>query len=176
TGDLTHRKLVPALYSVSCGGLLTDGFAVVGFARRDWTADTFRSEMRAGVNEFSRRRPVTDETWERFGPNLDFVPGEFDDSAAYQRLKARLEELDRTHGTRGNRLFYLATPPANFAAILKQLQAAGMIARPFAEPWTRVILEKPFGRDYESAVALNSLVAKVLDESQTFRIDHYLGK
>jgi glucose-6-phosphate 1-dehydrogenase len=104
------------------------------------------------------------------------VTGEFDDPAAYQRLAKRLEELDKTRGTKGNRLFYLATSPSDFPTILHRLQAAGLIARPHTEPWTRVIVEKPFGRDYESALALNGLVGRVLDESQTFRIDHYLGK
>jgi glucose-6-phosphate 1-dehydrogenase len=176
TGDLTRRKLVPALYNLTYGGSLTEPFAAVGFARRDWNADSFRAEMRAGVDSFSRRKPVDPATWEKFGPRLDFVRGEFDDASAYQRLGARLAEIDDRAGTRGNRLYYLATTPSDFPTILHRLQAAGLIARPHSEPWTRVIVEKPFGRDYESALALNALVGKVLDESQTFRIDHYLGK
>ncbi len=176
TGDLTRRKLVPALYNLAVGGSLPEGFAAVGFARREWSREVFEHEMLAGVNQFSRRRPADDEAWRRFGPALDFVSGSFDDPEAYRRLAARLERHDAERGTAGNRLFYLATPPSDFPTILHRLQGAGMIARPHAEPWSRVIVEKPFGRDLESAQALNGLVARVLDESQTFRIDHYLGK
>ena len=176
SGDLTRRKLVPALYNLAVGGLLPDAFAVVGFARREWSREVFEHEMLGGVNEFSRRRPAEDGVWERFGRFLDYVPGEFDDPAAYQQLAQRLQRIDAERGTQGNRLFYLATPPSEFPTILHRLQAAGLIGRPHSEPFTRVILEKPFGRDLESAQALNALVGRVLDESQTFRIDHYLGK
>jgi len=176
TGDLTRRKLVPALYNLAVGNSLPEGFATVGFARREWSREVFEHEMLAGVNEFSRRRPADPAVWERFGRSLDFVSGAFDDPEAYARLARHLAEVDRDRGTRGNRLYYLATPPADFPTILHRLQGAGLIARPHAEPWTRVIVEKPFGRDLESALALNALVGRVLDESQTFRIDHYLGK
>jgi len=176
TGDLTRRKLVPALYNLSLGGSLPEAFAAVGFARREWSREVFEHEMLAGVNEFSRRRPADPDAWARFGPALDFVSGSFDDPAAYQRLATRLSAIDAERGTQGNRLYYLATPPGDFSTILHRLQTAGLVARPHAEPWTRVIVEKPFGRDLESAQALNGLVGRVLDESQTFRIDHYLGK
>ena len=176
TGDLTRRKLVPALYNLAVGESLPAQFATVGFARREWSREVFEHEMLAGVNEFSRRRPADPSAWGRFGPSLDFVTGTFDDPEAYQRLAQRLETIDRERGTLGNRLYYLATAPSDFPTILHRLHAAGLIARPQAEPWTRVILEKPFGRDLESAQALNALVGRVLDESQTFRIDHYLGK
>jgi len=176
TGDLTRRKLIPALYNLAFGNSLPESFAVVGFARREWSKEAFEHEMLADVNEFSRRKPADPKVWDRFGPKFDYVIGEFHDAAAYQKLAQRLEAIDRERGTQGNRLFYLATPPSEFSTILHRLQAAGMIARPHAEPFTRVILEKPFGRDLESARALNGLVGRVLDESQTFRIDHYLGK
>ena len=176
SGDLTKRKLVPALYNLAFGRSLSANFAAVGFARRDWSADAFREAMRAGVNEFSRRKPVDPAVWEEFAPRLDFVQGEFHDPAAYLRLAQRLQAIDQALGTEGNRLYYLATPPTDFPTILHRLQAAGLIARPNEGAWTRVILEKPFGRDEESAHALNLLVGRVLDESQTFRIDHYLGK
>ncbi len=176
SGDLTRRKLIPALYNLAFGNSLPDAFAVVGFARREWSKEAFEHEMLSDVNEFSRRKPADPKVWERFGPKLDYVAGEFHDPAAYQRLAQRLDVIDRERGTQGNRLFYLATPPSEFSTILHRLQTAGLIAKPHGEPFTRVILEKPFGRDLESARALNGLVGRVLDESQTFRIDHYLGK
>jgi glucose-6-phosphate 1-dehydrogenase len=176
TGDLTRRKLFPALYNLAYGRSLPEQFAAVGFARRDWSSDAFREAMRSGIDEFSRRKPVDDAVWDEFGPRLEYVQGEFHDPAAYQKLGERLAALDQARGTEGNRLFYLATPPSDFPTILHRLQGAGLIAKPGDASWTRVILEKPFGRDEESAQALNGLVARVLDESQTFRIDHYLGK
>jgi len=176
TGDLTRRKLVPALYNLECSRLLPRAFAVLGFARRPWTNDQFQDEMYAGVGQFSRRRPVDPEIWARFGPQLEFCSGAFDDPAAYARLARRLRQLDEERGTQGNHLYYLATPPADFATILHRLQTADLILRPGEASWSRVIVEKPFGRDLESARALNALIGSVLDESQTFRIDHYLGK
>ncbi|MEO5618633.1 MAG: glucose-6-phosphate dehydrogenase [Candidatus Eisenbacteria bacterium] len=176
SGDLARRKLVPALYSLAVGESLPAQFAVVGFARREWSREVFEHEMLGGVNEFSRRRPADPEVWGRFGPSFDYVTGSFDDPEAYQRLARQLEIIDRERGTMGNRLYYLAASAGDFPTILHRLQAAGLLAKPHAKPWTRVILEKPFGRDLESAQALNALVGRVLDESQTFRIDHYLGK
>ncbi len=176
TGDLTRRKLVPALYNLAFGKSLPVRFAAVGFARRPWSAEQFRDEMRAGIDAFSRRRPVDPAVWETFAPRLEFVSGEFDDPAAYARLAGLLDTLDRERGVQGNRLFYLAVPPSDFATILHRLKTARLIYPPGNEAFSRVILEKPFGRDLESARALNALVASVLDESQTFRIDHYLGK
>src|SRR4029079_4643012 len=176
TGDLTRRKLIPALYNVWSGSSLRDPLVVVAFARREWSKEAFQHEMLSDVNEFSRRKPADPKVWDRFGPKLHYVQGEVHDPAAYQRLAQQLARIDQELGTQGNRLFYLATPPSEFATILHRLKEAGMIAKPHGEPSTRVILEKPFGRDLESAKALNSLVAHVLDESQTFRIDHYLGK
>jgi glucose-6-phosphate 1-dehydrogenase len=176
TGDLTRRKLVPALYNLAVSELLPERFAALGVARRPWGSDGFRTEMRSGIDEFSRRRPVDGAVWKRFGPQLEYCEGAFEDPAAYARLGERLEALDRERGLEGNRLYYLAVPPSEFSTILHRLKGAGLIHPPGEGPFTRVILEKPFGRDLESARALNGLVARVLDESQTFRIDHYLGK
>jgi glucose-6-phosphate 1-dehydrogenase len=130
----------------------------------------------SGVEEFSRVKPVDRAVWARLASAARFVPGEFDDPAGYQRLAQVLGELDLERGLQGNRLFYLAAPPGEFATILHRLKAAGLLHPPGEQPWSRVIVEKPFGRDFESARALNGLIASVLDETQTFRIDHYLGK
>ncbi|MFN8589472.1 MAG: glucose-6-phosphate dehydrogenase [Candidatus Eisenbacteria bacterium] len=175
TGDLTKRKLMPALYNLAAGGHVRDRFAAVGCARRAWTREEFASQMRAGVDEFSRTK-LDPAVWEWLEPRLDYVAGDFDDPATYARLSAALAELDRKLGTAGNRLFYLAVPPDEFGKILRHLRDAGLIVPPGSSTFSRVIVEKPFGRSLETARALNGLVADVLDESQTFRIDHYLGK
>ena len=175
TGDLTRRKLMPALYNLAAGGHLPPSFATVGCARRGWSAGEFRSRMREGVREFSRSG-LSDPVWDGLAPALEFVTGDFADPATYVRLREVLAAIDAGHGTLGNRLFYLAVPPDEFRAILLGLRNAGLIAAPNGPTFTRVILEKPFGRSAETARELNALVASVLDESQTFRIDHYLGK
>jgi glucose-6-phosphate 1-dehydrogenase len=175
TGDLTRRKLMPALYNLAVNGRLSEHFVVVGVARTEQGAEDFRDGMRAAVSEHSRRKLDT-EVWHRFAPALDYLPGEFGDAQTFERLSMRLQQLDYQRDLKGNRLFYLATPPSEFGPILKALRTAGLIRPPGQESWTRVIIEKPFGRDLESARALNALVAEILDESQTFRIDHYLGK
>jgi glucose-6-phosphate 1-dehydrogenase len=175
TGDLAHRKLVPALFQLARRGDLPSECAIVGFARRDWTDAELRAEYektlaRDGGPEF---RAV----WGQFARRLFFTPGTFDDPAAYERLGQTLEQLDRTHGTRGNRVYYLAVAPEFFATIVEHLGQAGLVS-PWQQehPWSRVVIEKPFGRDLVSARALNREVSRVLDESQVYRIDHYLGK
>jgi glucose-6-phosphate 1-dehydrogenase len=176
SGDLTRRKLVPALYNLAVGRLLPERFAALGFARRALGTEGFREDLRRGIADFSRRKPIDTNVWKDFGHTLEYCEGEFADPAAYERLSARLAALDRERGLDGNRLYYLAVPPSDFPTILHRLKSAGLIQAPDGGPWTRVIVEKPFGRDLESARALNGLIARVLDESQTFRIDHYLGK
>ncbi len=175
-GDLTRRKLLPALYNLALPGFLPERFAAVGVGRRPWSDDAFRGEMERAVGEFSRTDGVDPEVWHAFAAKLSFVEGDFDDPATYRRLARKLEALDRDGALAGNRLFYLATPPGEFPTILQRLKAEGLILPPGGDAWSRVIVEKPFGRDLESARALNGLLARVLDESQTFRIDHYLGK
>jgi len=175
SGDLARRKLVPALYNLAAGGNLPSHFAAVGCARRPWSADEFRTQTRAGVGEFSRT-PLAAPVWDALAPYLDYVSGDFGAPETYQRLKTTLAGLDESVGTAGNRLFYLAVPPDEFPLILTGLQRAGLIVPPGGPSFTRVIVEKPFGRSLETARELNALVAGVLDESQTFRIDHYLGK
>ena len=175
TGDLTHRKLMPALYKLARAGHLPAESAIVGYARRDWDDAKFRDEVKGPLE-----KAVGDgfaEVWPQFAPRLFFAGGTFDDDAAYAKLKAKLEEIDAKHGTQGNRLYYLAVAPEYFATIIEHLGKAGLIADPHAErPWTRVVIEKPFGHDLKSARALSRDLVRVLDESQTYRIDHYLGK
>jgi glucose-6-phosphate 1-dehydrogenase len=176
TGDLTRRKLVPALYNLARAGHLPAEFAVVGFARSAGEDKAFREELRAGVEEFSRTG-IDAATWEAFAAGISSLRAGYDDPDGYRRLGERLEALDRERGTAGNRLFYLATPPNVTANIATQLGAAGLV-RPSGEdgPWSRIVIEKPFGHDLDSAHALNQAVGKVFNESQVFRIDHYLGK
>jgi glucose-6-phosphate 1-dehydrogenase len=175
TGDLTHRKLVPALYHLARGGNLPPECAIVGFARRDWTDAQFLAELEKSLSK--NGDPDFAEFWPQFASRIVFAQGTFDDPAAYARLKQRLDELDSTHGTRGNRLYYLAVAPEYFSTIIEQLGHAGLIYSSQQEaPWSRVVIEKPFGHDLASARALNRDVTSVLDESQVYRIDHYLGK
>jgi glucose-6-phosphate 1-dehydrogenase len=176
TGDLTRRKLMPAIVSLMCKGFIEEGFAVIGVARRELSRDAFADVVIKGIQEFAPDLMKQREQVESLKRRLDYVSGEFGDPAVYERLKAALERADREHGTDGNRLFYLATPPSEFDDILTRLKAAGMIADPTQHQWTRVVIEKPFGHDLTTAMELNRLVSRVLAESQTFRIDHYLGK
>ena len=174
SGDLTKRKLIPALYNLAQSHLLSPNFAVVGFALDDLNDETFREHIGKGVHEFATG-PVDSDLWHWFEDRLYFVGGDFQDPEGYGRLQARLAQVDQKHGTRGNRLYYLATVPTLFPVCVKQLGAAGM-QREEAGQWRRVIIEKPFGRDLESARALNKDVREVLKEGQIYRIDHYLGK
>jgi glucose-6-phosphate 1-dehydrogenase len=172
SGDLTRRKLVPALYSLARERLLPSGFAIVGMARRPLA---FAADMREAVGQFARRRPVDDALWESFGGAISYVSGDFDDPAAYERLRVHLDEIDLARGTRGNRVFYISTPPESFETILRQLGKARLIS-PSERPFTRVILEKPFGRDLDTAIDLNRRLLDVFREHEIYRIDHYLGK
>jgi glucose-6-phosphate 1-dehydrogenase len=176
TGDLAHRKLAPALYRLAVEGQLPAEYAIVGVARRDWTDDQFREEIRKTLEKEGGADFAT--TWPRFAEHLAFSKGVFDNPADFQRLKAKLEALDASHGTRGNRLFYLAVAPEYFSTIVDQLGKAEMIQPAYQEsgPWTRVVIEKPFGHDLASALALSRDLSRVLDETQVYRIDHYLGK
>ena len=175
SGDLTKRKLVPALYNLELEGLLPHNFGVVGFARRPIPDTEFRAQMLDGINKFSRNRPAQPQVWEAFAPKLHYCEGNFDDPQAYQGLKALLDHLDKEHGTSGSRLFYLATAPEYFPIIIEQLGAAGLNESP-AGGWVRVIIEKPFGRDLGSARELNTIAKSAFREEQVYRIDHYLGK
>jgi len=180
SGDLTRRKLMPALYNLAWARQLPGGFAVVGVARRDKTDESFRAEMKEAVSQFSRRKPIDAAAWADFERGIRYVRGDAGDASTYEALRSHLERVDAERGTRKNRLFYLAVPPAEFGPIVEGLRASRLVADPSQEraggPWTRVVFEKPFGHDLASARALNDAVASAFAESQVFRIDHYLGK
>ncbi|HXX70597.1 MAG TPA: glucose-6-phosphate dehydrogenase [Polyangiaceae bacterium] len=177
SGDLTRRKLLPALYNLAVSRLLPPGMSVLGFALPEMSEDRFRSSMHDAVAEFSRRKPVDEAVWGDFASRLHYMSGKFEDPHNFARLRAKLDELDRTNGTGGNRIYYLAVPPSAFRVVSANLAGAGLVANP-EEPtsYTRIIVEKPFGRDLASSDALNADLHRVFDESQIFRIDHYLGK
>lgn len=178
TGDLTARKLIPALYNLNKEGQLPSHFACVGFARREKKHDDFRVEMKDAINQFSRTKPIDHEIWDSFSKQIYYHPSEFHDDAGYERLADLLKKLDSSHGTKGNRVFYLSTQPSFFPLIIEKLNQHNLIYKPGEnqEKWSRVIIEKPFGEDLESAKALQKEISKYLDESQIYRIDHYLGK
>jgi glucose-6-phosphate 1-dehydrogenase len=174
TGDLTQRKLIPALYNIAADGDLPAALTVVGFARREKTDEQFRQELGEAARKFSRQA-VGDELWKSFEQRLFYHCSEFGDDEGYKRLAARLDEIDRDRGTRGNRLFYLAVAPAEFEGIMQKLYAFGL-NHAVRGSWARVIVEKPFGIDLPSARELNQVVNHAFPERDTFRIDHFLGK
>jgi glucose-6-phosphate 1-dehydrogenase len=177
SGDLTQRKLIPGLYSLAHEGLLPPGQTIVGFARAEMSDDEFRNAMREACEKHARVRPVDDAIWENFARGLFYVRGEFDEPEAYNRLRSRLHDLDRARGTGGRRIYYLAVPPQFFGTIAEFLSAEEMITDPErGGPFTRVIVEKPFGRDLPTARELNRVAVSAFRERQVFRIDHYLGK
>lgn len=175
SGDLTKRKLVPGLYSLAQQKLLPAEFAIVGVARHVMSDEEFRGAMREAVEKYGEEKRVDDAVWESFASGLFYMAGEFSDAEVFKSLRVKLEQLDVERGTAGNRLFYLSTAPSFFGLISKQLGAAGL-AKPKDKAWTRVIVEKPFGHDLESARQLNAELASVFHEDQVYRIDHYLGK
>jgi glucose-6-phosphate 1-dehydrogenase len=172
-GDLTKRKLLPALYNLRANGLLPRDFAIVGVARRALDDEGYREHATAALREFATR-PVEDALWAEYGPRIHYVKGDFEEAGTYAAIGSALAHAARAHGTAGNAIFYLATPPGEFAPIVRGIGAAGL-GREDAG-WRRVVVEKPFGRDLASAVALNRDLAGVLREDQIYRIDHYLGK
>ncbi|MBV9492751.1 MAG: glucose-6-phosphate dehydrogenase [Acidobacteria bacterium] len=177
SGDLTQRKLIPGLYSLAHDGLLPAGQTIVGFSRSDYTDDEFRKLMREACDKHARTRPVDDAIWENFAKGLFYVRGNFDEHQAYVELKKRLGEFDKTRGTGGRRIYYLAVPPDYFPLICELLGKEQMVNDPEKDgPYTRAIIEKPFGHDLESARELNRVAVSTFRERQLFRIDHYLGK
>ncbi len=178
TGDLTARKLMPALYNLAKEGLLPLHFTCVGFARRDKTDELFRSEMKEAVQKYSRTQPLDEALWENFEEKLFYHRSEFDQDKGYKDLNKKLKELDQKFNTEGNRVYYLATQPSFFPTIVEKLSTHKLVypENSSTEAWSRVIIEKPFGHDYASAMNLQSHISKYLREKQIFRIDHYLGK
>jgi glucose-6-phosphate 1-dehydrogenase len=174
TGDLSRKKLMPAVYDLANRGLLPPGFALVGFARRDWADQDFEAEVHAAVKQYARTH-FDEDVWRQLREGIRFVQGEFDDDSAFDRLKETLDELDRTRGTMGNHAFYLSIPPKSFPVVTEQLRRSGL-AEQVDGQWRRVVIEKPFGSDLKTARELNDVVESVFPADSVFRIDHYLGK
>ena len=175
TGDLSRRKLIPALYNLDREGMLPPNFAVCAYARREYTDQTFRDYLKDAVAKYSRQRPGDD--WNEVAGRIFYVQGDLDDDAGYQRLKQRLAKIETYAGTAGNRLYYLAVGPEHVGAIADGLGRATLLKRAHSgKPWARVVVEKPIGHDLASARALIEQVGVHATEEQTFRIDHYLGK
>src|SRR6187200_3283028 len=174
TGDLSRKKLMPAVYDLANRGLLPPGFSLLGFARRDWEDQDFAQVVHDSVREHARTE-FREEVWQQLAEGMRFVPGDFDDDTAFKQLRSAMEELDASRGTSGNYAFYLSVPPKFFPKVVRQLKKHGL-ALPPEGSWRRAVIEKPFGRDLASARELNALVHDVFDPEQVFRIDHYLGK
>jgi len=175
TGDLTHRRLLPALVNLRRAGLLPAGSAVLGFARRPYTDEAFRAEMATAIAEHSRLA-IEPALWADFAGGLFYQQGDFNDAAAYRALVERLDRIDAQRGTGGNRLFYLAAPPSAYTPIVEHLGRVALDRQARGGGWARIVIEKPFGHDTASAAALNRAVLRVFSEQQVYRIDHYLGK
>lgn len=177
SGDLTKRKLIPALYNLACANLLPTGFAVIGFAFSPMTDDSFRAEMKEWVMNSPEASVFRQDIWDKFAANLHYITGDFEKPDGYHELKKRLEELDSSHGCCGNRLFYCATSPSFYGTIGRNLGKYGLLTpQEDKTTWTRIIIEKPFGVNLKSAVDLNETLHRIFREEQLYRIDHYLGK
>ena len=174
TGDLARKKLMPAIYDLANRGLLPPGFSLVGFARRDWADQDFGQIVHDSVRDHART-PFREDVWKSLAEGIRFVPGTFDDDAAFDTLAATVHELEQARGTGGNLAFYLSIPPGFFAQVCQQLDRSGL-AHSDGRSWRRVVIEKPFGHDLASARELNAIVESVFPADSVFRIDHYLGK
>lgn len=174
TGDLSRKKLMPAVYDLANRGLLPPGFSLVGFARRDWEDQDFGKVVHDAVREHART-PWSEDVWQQLAKGIRFVSGEFGDDAAFDRLRETIEKLDKERGTNGNHAFYLSIPPKAFPIVTQQLSRSGL-ADPKPDQFRRVVIEKPFGHDLQSARELNEVVESVFPADSIFRIDHYLGK
>ena len=176
TGDLTRRKIIPALFDLKLQNLLPEKFVIVAFARRDKTDESFRDEIKEAVKEFAPKLPADGKEWDEFAQSVFYHRSTLDDASGYTKLGERLTELDEKHGTGGNRLFYIATPPENFKEIVQNLGQAKLNEPGNDKAWARLIIEKPFGTDLGTAHDLNATLAESFTEEQIYRIDHYLGK
>ncbi len=174
TGDLARKKLMPAIYDLANRGLLPPGFSLVGFARRDWADQDFGQIVHDSVRDHART-PFREDVWKSLAEGIRFVPGTFDDDAAFDTLAATVHDLEQARGTGGNLAFYLSIPPGFFAQVCQQLDRSGL-AHSDGRSWRRVVIEKPFGHDLASARELNAIVESVFPADSVFRIDHYLGK
>lgn len=178
TGDLTARKLIPALYNLRRDRLLPDKFHCIGVARRPISDEETRASLREAVVKFSRTQPIDEAIWTDFEKNISYQTAAFEDDQGYCALKKRIEDVEREFGIGGNRVFYLSTAPSFFPTIIEKLSTNALIynVREGGTSWSRVIIEKPFGHDSTSAMELQAHISRYLDESQIYRIDHYLGK
>ena len=174
TGDLSRKKLMPAVYDLANRGLLPPGFSLVGFARRDWEDQDFEQVVHDAVKAYARTE-YREEVWKQLAQGIRFVSGEFGDDAAFEHLKETVEKLDEERGTMGNHAFYLSIPPKAFPEVTEQLRRSGL-ADASEGQWRRVVIEKPFGSDLKTARELNAVVESVFPADSVFRIDHYLGK
>ena len=176
TGDLAHRKVMPAIYQLLRTNLLPAEFSVVAVARRPYSDEAFRAEVRTSLEKYSRDLPIDETSWAELAKRITYQQLDFADDAGYDRLGERLDALDAERGTAGNRLYYLAIQPSQVTEIVRQMGRVGLDHELHGSGWRRVVVEKPFGRDLESARRLNHELNKVFRESQIYRIDHYLGK
>jgi glucose-6-phosphate 1-dehydrogenase len=178
SGDLTRRKLIPALYNLACADLLPQDFQVIGFGLPGTDDDAFRQSMAKGVQECSEADTFNPKVWDNFARGLHYITADFTSPDGYLQLRQYLEEIEKRNDRPDNRLFYLATPPSFYAVIVANLGEHGLVSPNYksGEGWTRIIIEKPFGHDFNSAIELNTRVHEVFKEEQVYRIDHYLGK
>ena len=174
TGDLSRKKLMPAVYDLANRGLLPPGFGLVGFARRDWADQDFAKVVHDAVKEHART-PFREEVWQQLLEGIRFVSGTFDSDDSFVRLRETIRDLDTARGTGGNHAFYLSIPPSSFEPVMSQLSRHGLVERKDGD-WNRVVIEKPFGHDLASARELNNVVETLFQPQEVFRIDHYLGK
>ena len=174
TGDLSRKKLMPAVYDLANRGLLPPGFGLVGFARRDWEDQDFAQVVHDAVKEHART-PFREEVWQQLLEGIRFVSGTFDSDESFEKLRETITDLDSARGTGGNHAFYLSIPPSGFEQVMAQLSRHGLAERKVGN-WNRVVIEKPFGHDLASAKELNRVVETLFQPQEVFRIDHYLGK
>ncbi|UCD56664.1 MAG: glucose-6-phosphate dehydrogenase, partial [Candidatus Hydrogenedentota bacterium] len=178
-GDLSRRKLFPSLYHLGLDGTLPESFAVIGLDIEEQSEDAFRANLRKTIEHFSKEKHLDNDTWDQFASGVYYVAGDFRDPGTFRALHKRLAEIDKQHGTQGNHLYFFAIPASIIELLLGQLKNGGLLYpldSPNKSPWSRVIIEKPFGRDLESAQKTNRLASECLKESDIFRVDHYLGK
>jgi glucose-6-phosphate 1-dehydrogenase len=179
SGDLSRRKLIPALYNLALDRSLPEGFAVLAVGHHDRSPEAFRAALRESTARFSRTQPLDERVWDELASRIDYVATDIHEAEAYGHIRDWLAAADHEHGTGGNRIFYFATAASDFPVILDQLAASGLLRRQGGDPrahWSRVVIEKPFGRDLDTARELDRRIASAIDERQVFRIDHYLGK
>ncbi|MBN2713879.1 MAG: glucose-6-phosphate dehydrogenase [Planctomycetes bacterium] len=176
SGDLTRRKLIPSLFQLFVDGMLPECFRIVGFARSELAPESFRGKLKQSLVEFARVKPISEKLWDQFAEMIEYHQGEYGGLDGYRSLKDKLDAIQAKCGLGANRLFYIATPPSQYSEIISNLKDGGLIYNGAYTEWSRVIIEKPFGHDLDSARKLNAVVTGALAENQVYRIDHYLGK